>query len=65
VDLQRWLNGGVAAIDEVSARMLAAGMTDGAHPVYLSTLRVAAGDLARRHPGVEPTATRRESCAAC
>jgi hypothetical protein len=34
--------------------MLAEGMADGAHPVYLSTLRVAASDLARRRPGVEP-----------
>jgi hypothetical protein len=28
-------------------------MADPANPVYLSTLRVAAGDLARRHPGIE------------
>jgi hypothetical protein len=34
--------------------MLAEGMTDGAHPVYVSTLRVAVSDLARRHPGVDP-----------
>jgi glutamate/tyrosine decarboxylase-like PLP-dependent enzyme len=43
----------LSAIDAASARMLAAGMADPANPVYLSTLRVAAGDLARRHPGIE------------
>jgi glutamate/tyrosine decarboxylase-like PLP-dependent enzyme len=43
----------LSAIDEASARMLAEGMADREHPVYLSTLRVAAGDLARRHPGIE------------
>ncbi len=32
--------------------MLAEGMADPAHPVYLSTLRAAATDVARRHPGV-------------
>jgi hypothetical protein len=32
--------------------MLAEGMADPAHPVYLSTLRVTADALARRHPGV-------------
>ena len=32
--------------------MLAAGMADPAHPVYLSTLRVTADAFARRHPGV-------------
>jgi glutamate/tyrosine decarboxylase-like PLP-dependent enzyme len=41
-----------SAIDEASARMLADGMADRAHPVYLSTLRVTADALARRHPGV-------------
>jgi glutamate/tyrosine decarboxylase-like PLP-dependent enzyme len=44
----------LSAIDQASARMLAAGMADRRRPAYLSTLRVAAGDLARRHPGVEP-----------
>ena len=40
---------GLSAIDEASARMLAAGMAD---PVFLSTLRVTADAMARRHPGV-------------
>ncbi|HEX4656741.1 MAG TPA: aminotransferase class V-fold PLP-dependent enzyme [Streptosporangiaceae bacterium] len=43
----------LAAIDQASARMLAEGMADRAHPVYLSTLRVAATDVARRHPGID------------
>src|ERR1700683_4369308 len=42
----------LSAIDGASARMLAAGMADPAHPVYLSTLRVTADAFARRHPGV-------------
>jgi glutamate/tyrosine decarboxylase-like PLP-dependent enzyme len=42
----------LSAIDQASARMLADGMADPAHPVYLSTLRVTAGAFARRHPGV-------------
>ena len=42
----------LAAIDQASARMLADGMKDPAHPVYLSTLTVDAGAFARRHPGV-------------
>jgi glutamate/tyrosine decarboxylase-like PLP-dependent enzyme len=42
----------LSAIDKASARMLAAGMADRAHPVYLSTLRVTADAFARRHPGV-------------
>jgi glutamate/tyrosine decarboxylase-like PLP-dependent enzyme len=42
----------LSAIDQASARMLADGMADPDHPVYLSTLRVAAADFARRHPGV-------------
>ncbi len=41
-----------SAIDQASARMLADGMADTAHPVYLSTLRVTADALRRRHPGV-------------
>jgi glutamate/tyrosine decarboxylase-like PLP-dependent enzyme len=43
----------LSAIDQASARMLADGMTDPDRPVYLSTLRVSAADVARRHPGVE------------
>jgi hypothetical protein len=42
----------LSAIDEASARMLARGMADPEHPAYLSTLRVPAGQFARRHPGV-------------
>jgi glutamate/tyrosine decarboxylase-like PLP-dependent enzyme len=41
-----------SAIDEASARMLAEGMADKEHPVFLSTLRVSADALTRRHPGV-------------
>jgi glutamate/tyrosine decarboxylase-like PLP-dependent enzyme len=41
----------LAAIDRASARMLAAGMADRAHPVLLSTLQVSARDFARRHSG--------------
>jgi glutamate/tyrosine decarboxylase-like PLP-dependent enzyme len=43
----------LSAIDQASARMLAEGMADRAHPVYLSTLRVAATDVARRHLGID------------
>jgi glutamate/tyrosine decarboxylase-like PLP-dependent enzyme len=43
---------GLSAIDRVSARMLADGMADPQRPVYLSTLRIAAADFARRHPGI-------------
>jgi glutamate/tyrosine decarboxylase-like PLP-dependent enzyme len=42
----------LSTIDQASARMLAEGMADPAHPVYLSTLRVTAEAFARRHPGV-------------
>jgi glutamate/tyrosine decarboxylase-like PLP-dependent enzyme len=42
----------LSAIDEASARMLADGMADPAHPVYLSTLRLTADAFARRHRGV-------------
>ena len=42
----------MSAIDEASARMLAEGMADKAHPVFLSTLRVTADALTGRHPGV-------------
>jgi glutamate/tyrosine decarboxylase-like PLP-dependent enzyme len=48
----------LAAIDQASARMLADGMKDPAHPVYLSTLTVDAGAFARRHPGVAADAGR-------
>jgi glutamate/tyrosine decarboxylase-like PLP-dependent enzyme len=41
-----------SAIDDASARMLADGMADPDHPVYLSTLRVTADALAVRHPEV-------------
>jgi len=50
--------GSLAAIDQASARMLAAGMKDPAHPVYLSTLTVEADAFARRHPGVAADAGR-------
>jgi glutamate/tyrosine decarboxylase-like PLP-dependent enzyme len=43
----------LSAIDQASARMLAEGMADQAHPVYLSTLRVASSDFARRHPAIK------------
>ena len=46
----------LSAIDRASARMLADGMADKADPVFLSTLRVPAGDFARRHPAVDPDA---------
>jgi glutamate/tyrosine decarboxylase-like PLP-dependent enzyme len=42
----------LSAIDEASARVLAAGMAERDRPVYLSTLRTTADDFARRHPGV-------------
>jgi glutamate/tyrosine decarboxylase-like PLP-dependent enzyme len=42
----------MSAIDAASARMLAEGMADKAHPVFLSTLRVTADALTRRHPAV-------------
>ena len=42
----------LSAIDAVSARVLQAGMTDPAEPVYLSTLRASAAALAARHPDV-------------
>ncbi len=42
----------LSAIDEASERMLAAGMAVEAEPVFLSTLRVTADAMARRHPGV-------------
>jgi len=42
----------LSTVDQASARMLAEGMADPAHPVYLSTLRVTADAFGRRHPGV-------------
>jgi len=39
----------MAAIDEASARVLAAGMRDPAQPVYVSTLTVTADAFGRRH----------------
>jgi len=48
----------LAAIDQASARMLADGMKDPAHPVFLSTLTVDAGAFARRHAGVAADAGR-------
>jgi glutamate/tyrosine decarboxylase-like PLP-dependent enzyme len=42
----------LSAIDEASAAMLRAGMADAAEPVFLSTLRVSADAVARRHPDV-------------
>jgi glutamate/tyrosine decarboxylase-like PLP-dependent enzyme len=47
---------GLAAIDRESARMLADGMSDKEHPVFLSTLTVSADAFGRRHPGVTPDA---------
>jgi glutamate/tyrosine decarboxylase-like PLP-dependent enzyme len=48
----------LAAIDQASARIMAGGMKDPAHPVYLSTLTVEAEAFARRHPGVAADAAR-------
>jgi glutamate/tyrosine decarboxylase-like PLP-dependent enzyme len=42
----------LSAVDATSARMLQAGMADPDEPVFISTLRVTADALARRHPGV-------------
>jgi glutamate/tyrosine decarboxylase-like PLP-dependent enzyme len=44
----------LTAIDQVSARMLADGMTDREHPVFVSTLTVGAEAMTRRHPDVTP-----------
>jgi glutamate/tyrosine decarboxylase-like PLP-dependent enzyme len=41
----------MSAIDAGSAQVLQAGMADPSEPVYLSTLRVTADALGRRHPG--------------
>jgi hypothetical protein len=40
----------LAAIDEASARMLAAGMADRERPVFVSTLTVLADAFRGRHP---------------
>src|SRR5215469_5728266 len=48
----------LAAVDQASARMLADGMKDPAHPVFLSTLTVEAGPFARRHMDVAADAGR-------
>ncbi|HEY3955254.1 MAG TPA: aminotransferase class V-fold PLP-dependent enzyme [Streptosporangiaceae bacterium] len=42
----------LATIDEASARMLAAGMADQDHPVFVSTLTVPADAFRGRHPRV-------------
>jgi glutamate/tyrosine decarboxylase-like PLP-dependent enzyme len=42
----------MSAIDATSAAMLHAGMTSQDEPVFVSTLRVSAGALRRRHPGI-------------
>jgi glutamate/tyrosine decarboxylase-like PLP-dependent enzyme len=42
----------MSAIDARSAQMLQAGMYDPDDPVFVSTLRVTADALARRHPGI-------------
>jgi len=49
---------GLAAIDRASARMLADGMHDKEHPVFLSTLTVSAEAFGRRHPDVPADADR-------
>ena len=43
---------GLTAIDRASARMLADGMNDKDHPVFLSTLTVPVDAFGRRHPDV-------------
>jgi glutamate/tyrosine decarboxylase-like PLP-dependent enzyme len=42
----------LSAIDAASAQMLAQAMADKHDPVFLSTLTVAAGAFAHRHPGI-------------
>jgi glutamate/tyrosine decarboxylase-like PLP-dependent enzyme len=46
----------LSAVDASSARVLAAGMADPEHPVFVSTLRVTADAFARRHPSVRADA---------
>jgi glutamate/tyrosine decarboxylase-like PLP-dependent enzyme len=48
----------LAAIDAASGRLLADGMNDKEHPVFLSTLTVGAADFGARHPGVAADADR-------
>jgi glutamate/tyrosine decarboxylase-like PLP-dependent enzyme len=48
--------GALSEIDAASARVLAAGMTDPEHPVFVSTLRVSAEAFARRRPGISADA---------
>jgi glutamate/tyrosine decarboxylase-like PLP-dependent enzyme len=44
--------GALSAIDTASARMLQSGMADPAEPLFVSTLRVTAQAMTRRHPGI-------------
>jgi glutamate/tyrosine decarboxylase-like PLP-dependent enzyme len=46
----------LSGIDAASARVLADGMADPEHPVFVSTLRVSAEAFARRHPGISADA---------
>jgi glutamate/tyrosine decarboxylase-like PLP-dependent enzyme len=46
----------MSAIDVASARILQAGMTDDEEPVFVSTLRITADALTRRHPGIAANA---------
>src|SRR5215831_3843314 len=48
----------LTAVDQACGRILAEGMKDPAHPVFLSTLTVEAGPFARRHPDVAADAGR-------
>jgi glutamate/tyrosine decarboxylase-like PLP-dependent enzyme len=48
--------GTLSEVDAASARVLADGMTDPEHPVFVSTLRVTAEAFARRHPGISADA---------
>jgi glutamate/tyrosine decarboxylase-like PLP-dependent enzyme len=48
--------GTLSEVDAVSARVLADGMADPEHPVFVSTLRVTADAFARRHPGISADA---------
>jgi glutamate/tyrosine decarboxylase-like PLP-dependent enzyme len=48
----------LTAVDAASGRMLADGMNDKEHPVFLSTLTVGAADFRARHPGVAADADR-------
>ncbi|HYV77088.1 MAG TPA: aminotransferase class V-fold PLP-dependent enzyme [Streptosporangiaceae bacterium] len=48
--------GTLSEVDAASARVLADGMADPEHPVFVSTLRVTAEAFARRHPGISADA---------